>query len=149
MFLNLLVVMSPKSRAAIIVVCSTLCCAVATTPIGEATYQRSRPRETRDASSRTMTVLDFSDDNDGTPDINGSYTHASLEKVDVPENFTLCTRAPENMERWEQRSRTNDFSSDKVSDNLTEDFFKDYDILIKWSDDCNILDKLSNDCDIY
>ena len=32
------------------------------------------------------------------------------------------------MECWEQRSRTNDFSSDKVSDNLTEDFFKDYDI---------------------
>ena len=53
------------------------------------------------------------------------------------------------MERWEQRSWTNDFSSDKVSDNLTEDFFKDYDILIKWSDDCDILDKLFNDCDIY
>ena len=59
------------------------------------------------------------------------------------------SRAPESMDCWEQLSWTNDFSSDKVSDNLTEDFFKDYDILIKWSDDCNILDKLSNDCDIY
>ena len=61
----------------------------------------------------------------------------------------ITGRAPESMECWEQRSRTNDFSLDKVSDNLTEDFFKDYDILIKWSDDCNILDKLSNDCNIY
>ena len=44
-------------------------------------------------------------------------------------------RVPESMERREQRSRTNPFSSDKVSENWSDDF----DIL---SNDYDILDKI-------
>ena len=36
-------------------------------------------------------VLDFSGDNDGAPDSNGSFTHASLERPGLPRSFTLCT----------------------------------------------------------
>ena len=38
-----------------------------------------------------MKVLDFSSDNDDSPDSRGSFTHASLERPGLPRSFTLCT----------------------------------------------------------
>ena len=36
-------------------------------------------------------ALDFSLDNDSKPDKNNSYTHASLQKENLPPSFTICT----------------------------------------------------------
>ena len=36
-------------------------------------------------------ALDFSLDNDWKPDENKSYTHASLQKENLPSSFTICT----------------------------------------------------------
>ena len=37
-----------------------------------------------------LSVINFSDDNDGLPDSSGEYTSASLSKADWPNNFTIC-----------------------------------------------------------
>ena len=36
-------------------------------------------------------AIDFSLDNDFSPDVNNSYTHASLQKENLPPSFTICT----------------------------------------------------------
>ena len=36
-------------------------------------------------------ILDLSLDVDHAPDSNGSYTHAALEKMDLPQSFTICS----------------------------------------------------------
>ena len=38
-----------------------------------------------------LKALDFSLDNDGEPDENNNYTHASLLKENLPPSFTICT----------------------------------------------------------
>ena len=38
-----------------------------------------------------LKALDFSLDNDYEPDENNSYTHASLQKENLPPSFTICT----------------------------------------------------------
>ena len=38
-----------------------------------------------------LKALDFSLDNDWKPDENNSYTHASLQKENLPPSFTICT----------------------------------------------------------
>ena len=38
-----------------------------------------------------LMALDFSMDNDQEPDENNSYTHASLQKENLPPSFTICT----------------------------------------------------------
>ena len=45
-----------------------------------------------------LKALDFSLDNDGEPDKNKSYTHASLQKENLPSSFTICTAFM--VERW-------------------------------------------------
>ena len=66
----------------------------------------------------------------------------------MPCTIISCCRVPESMERWEQRSRTNNLSSDKVSENLSDDLSNDYDTLDKLFNDNHILDTLSNDHNI-
>ena len=39
----------------------------------------------------SLKALDFSLDNDDEPDENNSYTHASLQKENLPSSFTICT----------------------------------------------------------
>ena len=39
----------------------------------------------------TLKILDFSLDVDRAADDNGSYTHASLEKDELPPSFTICS----------------------------------------------------------
>ena len=39
----------------------------------------------------SLKAIDFSPDNDGKPDENNSYTHASLKKKNLPPSFTICT----------------------------------------------------------
>ena len=46
-----------------------------------------------------LKVLDFSLDNDMLPDPNNTYTHASLQKMNLPSSFTIC--AAFMVERWE------------------------------------------------
>ena len=57
-------------------------------------------------------------------------------------------RAAESGEQREQCSRTNYFSSDKVSENMPNVLSNDYDKLDKLSNHYDILDKLSNYYDI-
>ena len=53
-------------------------------------------------------VLDFSDDNDWKPDNESVYTHASLEKKDLPKSFTIC--AAFMVEFWTQETNANLFT---------------------------------------
>ena len=49
-------------------------------------------RSGRETGSPTMLkILDFSLDVDRAADFNGSYTHASLEKEELPPSFTVCS----------------------------------------------------------
>ena len=45
-----------------------------------------------------LKALDFSLDNDDKADENNSYTHASLQKENLPSSFTICTAFM--VERW-------------------------------------------------
>ena len=45
-----------------------------------------------------LKVIDFSLDSDWKPDANGSYTHASLKKENLPSSFTICTAFM--VEKW-------------------------------------------------
>ena len=46
----------------------------------------------------SLKALDFSLDNDDKADKNNSYTHASLQKENLPSSFTICTAFM--VERW-------------------------------------------------
>ena len=54
---------------------------------------RRSGREVEDGSPTTpmLKILDFSLDVDRSADSNGSYTHASLEKENLPTSFTICS----------------------------------------------------------
>ena len=86
------------------------------------------------------------------PDVRGLNKVTRPQLAPLPDIIGMVwygmVRVPESMECQEQCSRTNDFSSDKVSENLSEDFSKDNHILDKLSNDDDIFDKLPNDYNI-
>ena len=47
-----------------------------------------------------LKALDLSLDNNGVPDENNTYTHASLQKANFPSSFTICTAFM--VEAWAQ-----------------------------------------------
>ena len=48
--------------------------------------------QSAEATAKTsFKVLDFSFDNDGEADTKNVYTHASLQKGNIPSSFTICT----------------------------------------------------------
>ena len=54
----------------------------------------SQPRRVEEDQRKIecpLKALDFSLDNDDEPDENSSYTHATLQKENLPHSFTICT----------------------------------------------------------
>ena len=54
-----------------------------------------------------LKAIDFSLDNDFEPDKNNSYTHASLQKENLPPSFTICTAFM--VEAWDEFTDANIF----------------------------------------
>ena len=59
-------------------------------------------------------MISFSDDNDNLPDSSGEYTGASLTKLDMPKDFTIC--AAYMVEAW-----TTDFKMANLFELINKD----------------------------
>ena len=68
----------------------------------EVCSQVRKEQEYRDHSGSPLKALDFSLDNDGEPDENNNYTHASLLKENLPPSFTICTATM--VEAWTKKN---------------------------------------------
>ena len=99
----------------------------------------NRPNDTREAFKL---FKNWDLNKDGKISFDEFYHHLKTYLTD------FVTRAAESAEQREQCSRTNYFSSDKVSENLPDVLSNDYDKLDKLSNHYDILEKLSNYYDI-
>ena len=57
---------------------------------GRKTLLRTRNRQQRSETLKTLKALDFSDDSDHEKDGNGEFTKATLNAGALPESFTIC-----------------------------------------------------------
>ena len=80
------------------------------------------------------------------PDVRGLNKVTRPQLAPLPDIIGMVwygmVRVPESMECQEQCSRTNDFSSDKVSENVPDVLSNDYDKLDKLANDYYEFDKL-------
>ena len=68
----------------------------------EVCSQLRKEQEYRDHYGSTLKALDFSSDNDWKVDESKSYTHASIQKKNLPPSLTICTAL--KVEAWTEYS---------------------------------------------